>query len=198
MLVKRETVMNIRIVLISVIFLTFCLGQPTTAQEEKEKIQWLSFKEAVKKSKKEKKKFFIDIYTSWCGWCKKMDKTTFRQPKIVEHINEHYYPVKIDAERKDTIHFDGRQFVFHKKAGRRGTHGLALSLLQGRPVYPSYVFLDQNFGYLRVLRGFHKPPYMDKTLRYITGEHYSDTTDTKELSKDKSFKKFMKNNKSDL
>ena len=34
-----------------------------------EKIKWYSFSEAVELNKKKPKKIFIDIYTSWCGWC---------------------------------------------------------------------------------------------------------------------------------
>ena len=40
-------------------------------------VNWLTFEEAVERSKTEKRKIFIDVYTDWCGWCKVMDKNTF-------------------------------------------------------------------------------------------------------------------------
>ena len=49
-------------------------------------VNWMSFEEAVEKSKKEKRKIFIDVYTDWCGWCKVMDKNTFSQPVIAKYI----------------------------------------------------------------------------------------------------------------
>ncbi|HLT51685.1 MAG TPA: DUF255 domain-containing protein, partial [Arenibacter sp.] len=47
-------------------------------------ITWLSWEEAVKLAETEKdpKKIFVDVYTDWCGWCKKMDKDTFQDPKV--------------------------------------------------------------------------------------------------------------------
>uniref|UniRef100_A0A3Q2YUK7 Spermatogenesis-associated protein 20-like TRX domain-containing protein n=1 Tax=Hippocampus comes TaxID=109280 RepID=A0A3Q2YUK7_HIPCM len=49
------------------------------------------------------KKVFIDIYTDWCGWCKKMDKDTFQNPEVAAYMNENFLMVKMDAEGKDPI-----------------------------------------------------------------------------------------------
>ena len=51
---------------------------------EESPVKWLSFEEAVEKSKTEKRKIFIDVYTDWCGWCKVMDKNTFSEEKIAK------------------------------------------------------------------------------------------------------------------
>ncbi|NJN34370.1 MAG: DUF255 domain-containing protein [Saprospiraceae bacterium] len=37
--------------------------------------------------KKKKKTNLFDVYTTWCGWCKNMEKETFSQPYIAEYIN---------------------------------------------------------------------------------------------------------------
>ena len=63
-----------------------------------EKVQWMSFEEAVAKNKLEPKKIFVDVYTDWCGWCKKMDAGTFNNPVVAKYLNEKYYNVKLDAE----------------------------------------------------------------------------------------------------
>ena len=57
-------------------------------------VRWVSFSEAVELSKKEPRKILIDIYTDWCGWCKKMDATTYGDGAVVEYINRHFYAVK--------------------------------------------------------------------------------------------------------
>jgi len=108
-------------------------------------IQWVSFEEAVRLSEKNPKKVFIDIYTNWCGWCKKMDATTFKEAEVVKFINANFYPVKLNAETKDTIRFREKEF---KYVAEYKANELAISLLSGKMGYPSYVFLDEQFALL--------------------------------------------------
>ena len=67
-------------------------------------VNWMSWEDAIaaleadKKAGRKGKKIFVDIYTDWCGWCKKMDKETFQVPKIAAYLNQHFYPVKFNAE----------------------------------------------------------------------------------------------------
>ena len=89
------------------------LSHTISAQEEtgnSQQIEWLSFTEAVEANKTEPKKFLIDVYTSWCGWCKKMDNTTFKDPEVVAYVKEHYHAVKLNAERKDTVYLNEQIF----------------------------------------------------------------------------------------
>src|SRR5437879_4512547 len=65
-------------------------------------IKWMSFEEAVKKSNQEPRKLLIDVYTNWCGWCKKMDATTYQDKDIIDYINKKYYPVRFNAEQHDS------------------------------------------------------------------------------------------------
>ena len=74
-------------------------------------VNWLTFEEAVERSKTEKKKIFIDVYTDWCGYCKVMDKNTFSQADIAQYLNENFYPVKFNAEQKQDITFRGHTFI---------------------------------------------------------------------------------------
>ena len=82
--------------------LLFCVLLGLSSAAQKDKIEWLSFEEAVKRNEKEPKKFIVDVYTDWCGWCKKMDANTFTNPVIIKYINENYWAVKLNAERKDS------------------------------------------------------------------------------------------------
>ena len=65
------------------IFLVPVLWHPILGQN---KIKWMSWEEALEKSKKTKRKIFVDIYTDWCGWCKKMDKSHL-QIMILQNIS---------------------------------------------------------------------------------------------------------------
>jgi len=77
----------------------------SNAQNSATAIKWLSIEEAEKLSKQSPRPFFIDTYTDWCGWCKKMDKETFTDPVISEILNNKFYPVKFDAEGKEKVTF---------------------------------------------------------------------------------------------
>ncbi|NJK95139.1 MAG: DUF255 domain-containing protein [Bacteroidales bacterium] len=69
------------------------------------KVKWYTIEQVVELQKKEPKKILIDVYTDWCGWCKKMDAETFDHPIIAEYINKYYYPVKFNAESKEPVDF---------------------------------------------------------------------------------------------
>ncbi len=81
------------------------------AQKHKGPINWLSLEEADSLYKIQPRPMFIDVYTDWCGWCKRMDASTFQDEAIGKYLNENFYPVKLDAETKDTINFLGREFT---------------------------------------------------------------------------------------
>jgi len=148
-----------------VLFLMIAIfALPAIAQE---KIKWISFEEAVELSEKKPKHIFIDVYTDWCGWCKKMDASTFVDPVIVDLMNDHFYAVKFDAEQKDTINFLDTDFVNPNPEGRRSSHQLAQALLKGKMSYPSFVFLNAKKEWLTVLNGFTKSPDMEKVLTYF-------------------------------
>ena len=134
-------------------------------------VQWLTFEEAVERSKIEKKKIFIDVYTNWCGWCKVMDKNTFNNPKIAEYLNENFYPVKFNAEQREDVVFRGNTFKYVPSGGR-GVHELAYALLQGKMSYPSFLILNEDFDILNLTPGYVKPDPFNKIINYFGGDHF--------------------------
>lgn len=158
------------ILLMSVLFITSAFSPAG----EEVKVQWLSFEEAVEKSKTEKKKIFIDVYTDWCGWCKVMDKNTFSQPVIAKYLNDHFYAVKLDAEQKEDITFREQTFKF-VPSGRKGYHQLAAALLQNKMSYPTVVFLDEEFNIIQPLPGYQKPEAFEPIVMYFGSNSYKNT-----------------------
>lgn len=133
-----------------------------------QEVTWISWEEAVKLAETEKnpKKIFVDIYTDWCGWCKKMDKDTFQDPKVAEYMSRNYYMVKLDGEGKDSIEFRGRTFKF-VASGRSGYHEFAAALMQGKMSYPTTVFLDEKINMLSPVPGYQKPGPFLKIAKYF-------------------------------
>ncbi len=139
-----------------ILLILLCLaGLSSYGQEAGESIKWYTFEEAIALNQGfPKKKIFVDVYTDWCGWCKKMDGTTFQDSVVVHKMNTYFYAVKLDAERKDTVRFMGRDFTNKTAKGKRGSHELAQALLQGKMSYPSYVILNENNQKITGLAGY--------------------------------------------
>lgn len=136
-----------------------------------QKINWLTFEEAIELNKANPKKIFIDVYTDWCGWCTKMDQTTFTDSEVVEYMNENFYPVKLNAEQQEPIEYNGYTFKFIPQ-GRRGAHQLAASLLQGKMSYPSYVFMNEEEKLITILPGYMKAPEFITILEFIGSDSF--------------------------
>lgn len=147
--------------------LTVIFSLPLSAQ----KINWLSIEEAQKKMEVEPRPVLIDVYTDWCGWCKRMDKVTFQHPGIAEYVNQFYYAVKMDGEEKDSLEFRGQKFGYVRQ-GRRGYHMLPASLLQGKLSYPTVVFLDKELNLIQPVPGYQDPQSFEKIITFFAEADY--------------------------
>ncbi|MBL7719576.1 MAG: DUF255 domain-containing protein [Flavipsychrobacter sp.] len=127
-------------------------------------VNWMTLDEVQAAMKKEPRKVLIDFYTSWCGWCKVMDRKTYSNPDVIKYINEKFYAVKFDAERKDTVMFLGKAYSF--PIGNNANE-LALELLQGRLSYPSTVFLTEGFQSPTVVPGYLDVGKMEMVLKFL-------------------------------
>jgi thioredoxin-related protein len=146
---------------------------PQTGTTEKSPVKWYTIQEAEKLMKQSPRTLFIDTYTDWCGWCKKMDKETFTDPVISEILNTKFYPVKFNAEGSEGITFLGQTFINDGKAGK--AHQLAVALLQGQLSYPTVVFLSvEKDGKAQVspVPGFKTPKEMEILLSFFAEKAY--------------------------
>jgi thioredoxin-like negative regulator of GroEL len=58
-----------------------------------------SFAEALKKAAAQNKPLMVDFWAEWCGWCHRLDKTTYRDPTVVK-LSQEFVAVKVDTEGK--------------------------------------------------------------------------------------------------
>ena len=151
-------------------------------------IRWYSFENALMLNEERAaqglpiKKIFVDVYTDWCGWCKHMDATTFAHPVIVKKLNEEWIPVKINAERKDTVIINGQLFVNENPKSPRSPHQLAQILLSGQMSYPSYVLIDERGKVIQPIKGYQPVQQFEMLLDFFNSNAYK-TTDWEEFQK---------------
>lgn len=138
-------------------------------------INWLSWEEAMAKSEVEKKKMIVDIYTDWCGWCKKMDQTTFSDSVVVQYINKNYYAIKFDAEYQKPIKYNDKLYKFESGIWKGGHHELALVLMNGKVKLPSVVFLDEDGAILQSIPGYRNALEMELMAAYFNGNYHHST-----------------------
>lgn len=130
----------------------------------KEKINWISFAEMQAAYAKDPKPILVDLYTDWCGWCKVMDKSTYGNEKVAAYINQHYYAVKFNAESKEKIIFNNKEYSYNSEMR---TNDLALHLSFGDRSYPNTVFLGSINDRPAPLAGYLKPKEIEAPLRYF-------------------------------
>lgn len=157
------------------------LGQ-LTAQE----IQWMSLNEALEAQKREPKKIFMDAYANWCGPCKLLDEHTFSHQDVAAFINEHFYPVKFNAEGNEVVVYQGQefsnpQFNPERVNGRNSQHELAQAL--GINSYPTMIFFDEAGAPLGPVYGYQEPRDLEVYLTFFLEDKYEEITSAKDFWK---------------
>lgn len=116
-----------------IILLVLGTGLTAFGQIDFEKTSW----EKVKaKAKAEKKLIFVDVYTTWCGPCKMLDRQVFSDQETGRRINAFFISYKADAEAQ----------------------GRALAVKYGVKAFPTGLFLDAEGNLVHSFVGFKPIP----------------------------------------
>ena len=126
-------------------------------------VTWHTIEEAAN-AKIGTKMYFIDFYTSWCGYCKKMDRETFSDPTVAKILNRYYYPVKFNAESKKEFTWFGKKY----KAGGGRVHEFA----RGVKGYPTTVLYRADGSLFQSIPGFASAKEYTVILWYFASGDY--------------------------
>ncbi|MES2655660.1 MAG: DUF255 domain-containing protein [Bacteroidota bacterium] len=100
-----------------------------------EEVKWLNFNDGYKLAKKKNKIILVDVYTDWCGWCKRMDRDTYAKPSIVNALNKDYVVVKFNPEVTGvTYSYNGKTYDGPGLAGAISNNSIS--------GYPTTVFIN--------------------------------------------------------
>ncbi len=163
-----------RIIILATALLMFCGAamaekKITPGPAKEAGINWLSMDDLQVKMKANPKKVYMDMYTDWCGWCKKMEASTFSNPDVIKYMNENFYCVRFNAERKDTFRFMGKEYFFDP-AKRANT--LAADLMRGALSYPTSIIMEERYQNPQPIAGYLAVPDFEAIVKYFGGNIY--------------------------
>ena len=146
------------------LLLSALLGLLGTAGAQQ--INWVSIEKLPQNSDK---LYLVDFYTSWCGYCKKMDRETFSNPTVVKIINKYYIPVKFDAEGKSTFMWNGVKYTPTPTppGSRPSVHMFTKSVLGKQIGFPSFGFFKSDQTPLTIVQGFQSADEFIVVLWYF-------------------------------
>ncbi len=159
---KTLTILGILFFVASIAFNfpTKTIAAPAKAEE----VNWMEWDKAQAYMKQTPKKAYIDMYTTWCHWCKVMDKQTLSNPNVVKYLNENFYAVRFNAESKEDVVFNGKTYKYDAS---RKAHELAIELMNGKLTFPTSVFLEEGFNQPQPVPGYLKINDMEMILKYM-------------------------------
>ncbi|HXB91049.1 MAG TPA: DUF255 domain-containing protein [Puia sp.] len=126
-------------------------------------ITWMTVEDAADKLQKEKRPVLIDLYTTWCGWCRQMDKKTYSNKHVAEYLGAKFYTVKVDAESKATITWNGRSYHFNPEYR---SNEFALYLTHGRLEFPTTIIIPPG-GEPQAIPGYMEPKELELLVKYF-------------------------------
>jgi len=148
------------------------------AQSSKGEVSWLSYDKGLELAKKQKKHLIVDFYTSWCGWCKRMDKDTYANSEVKKLLTDNYVAVKLNAESNKSLSINGKNVTERQVAQDFKVSG-----------FPTTCFLKPDGERIACLPGYAGPEQFTNILSYIKDKAYEKEMRLEDYIKEKQQKK---------
>jgi thioredoxin-related protein len=134
---------------------------------------WMTWNAGLKRASEVQKPVLVDVYTDWCGWCKRMDRDVYSRAEVRDYLGRHFVTVRLNAESADPASYAGRQY-----------NGRTLAMRFGISGYPTTVFLRPGGEHLVNVPGYVPADQFLLLLRYIGDGH---------MDRGESFEAFARN-----
>jgi uncharacterized protein YyaL (SSP411 family) len=133
---------------------------------EKTSLNWMNFNEGYTLAKKKNKIMLIDVYTDWCGWCKRMDRDTYEKEEIMAALNKDFVVIKFNPEIPDAVYkYEGKEYNGQQLAGVISNYQLT--------GYPTTVFIQPKTKKQNVVSGYYDANRFKGLLETIVAEFSS-------------------------
>src|SRR5262245_30768081 len=119
-------------------------------------VTWIGWNEGLAAAAGSGKPIIVDVYTDWCGWCKRMDRDTYASAEVSDYVNRHFVMVRLNAESSQRVSYVGRSLTARALAGGFNVTG-----------YPTTIFLRPNGDHMVNVPGYLAPDKFLKLAHYI-------------------------------
>ena len=167
--------------LMAFFLLTLIVISPVLVLSESSKtpeVSWVSYDKGLETAKKQKKHILVDFYTSWCGWCKRMDKDTYTNSEVKKLLTDNYVAVKLNAESNKSLSINGKNVTERQVAQDFRVSG-----------FPTTCFLKPDGERIACLPGYAGPEQFTNILSYIKDKAYEKEMRLEDYIKEKQQKK---------
>jgi thioredoxin-related protein len=124
-------------------------------------IRWKPYGAALADARLSGRKVVVDVYTSWCGWCKRMDRDTYSRADVASLLAKKFEAVRLDAESSVQHSVQGESRTERRIATDFGVTG-----------YPTTVFLTSTGEFIAAIPGYLGAEKFIDVLTYIGDDRY--------------------------
>jgi thioredoxin-related protein len=124
-------------------------------------VTWRTMPQALEEAPKANKKILLDVYTDWCGWCKRMDKDTYSEASVAQYLGQHFIASKMNPEKEGEILYDGKKYTQREFGQALGING-----------YPATAVFNEKGELLTVIPGYIAAGEFIRILKYFGDDIY--------------------------
>lgn len=125
------------------------------------RLDWLTFDAAAARASKEGKHVIVDIYTTWCGWCKVMERQTYGDSEVADYVTRTFVLAKVNGESSAKMHWKGKEMTEREFTRMVGVTG-----------YPTTFFFKPDLDVVGGVPGFIRPHDFMIYARYVGTRWY--------------------------
>lgn len=121
----------------------------------------VSLEEALSLAPDQGKKILVDVYATWCPYCKRMHEEVYPSEDVQKAISDHFIWVKIDVESTEMVNYFGEEM----------TQAQFASALENQNV-PTVYFLNDEGAIIGAQPGFLKKDVFANLLMFVGSDSY--------------------------